>query len=156
MAATSLHKPTGRWLTCSHGWEPGQVIILSQNSYAYDSAIREGRSFATGAQWTRFTLGEPVAFTERGEPLWDLDQCDPRHPGDGSPQLDALGHRGTEGARHFLRADLRPPHRLASAIHEGRVARLSGKPEAACPYADAPDLVESWKHGWANPKVPAY
>ena len=108
MAVTSFHKPTGRWLTTSHGWAAGQTVHLTQNSFAYDSAIAAGSSFADGRPSSLFTLGEPIATNERGQPLWDLDDCDHRCPLDGSPQFDAKGHRGSPSSYSFLREDLRP------------------------------------------------
>lgn len=43
---------------------------------------------------------------------------------------------------------------LKTAQHEGKVARLTGKPETACPYRGdgTPACPESsWRYGWQNP-----
>lgn len=64
MAATSFHKETGRWLT-SLGADAreGDTPCLSIGSPFGDS------------QFTTYQLAAPVAMSERGEPLFDLDEA---------------------------------------------------------------------------------
>jgi hypothetical protein len=84
MAVTSFHAPTNRWLTSSYGWKPGDVVQITYGSYAYDSA--PGGFGFRGCETTQYTLAEPVAENRYGEPLFDLDECDPRCPIDNSSQ----------------------------------------------------------------------
>jgi hypothetical protein len=97
MAATSLHAPSQRWLTSVSGSRPGDVVELSFGSYAYDTA--PGGFGFMGSEFTRYTLAEPVAQDERGEALYDLNECNPCCPIDGSPQLHNGKRHQFQGSR---------------------------------------------------------
>lgn len=87
MAATFFHKGTGRWLTSmGRDAKPGDVAELSMGSLAFNQP--PGAFGFRGCQFTRYTLAQPVAVDEWGEPLFDLKECSPRCPLDDSPQTD--------------------------------------------------------------------
>jgi hypothetical protein len=111
MAATSFHKPTQRWLTSIMDSKPGDTVLLSVGSYAYDST--PGGFGFMGSEFTRYTLAEPVAQDERGEALYDLNECNPCCPIDGSSQL----HNGkrTPGQGSHMRPDGVTPYDLRRA-----------------------------------------
>lgn len=68
MPATSLHKPTGRWLTSSRfstePWKAGDTPTLSIGHPLL------------GGEFTTYRLAEPVAHDEDGTPLFDLREAD--------------------------------------------------------------------------------
>lgn len=100
MAATFFHKPTQRWLTSIYNGKEGDVVLLSWASFAYSSPM--GGFGFRGSEFTQYTLAAPVAYDEsfgRRDPLFDLDECDPRNPFDKSPQ------RGREGAYDYRYRD---------------------------------------------------
>jgi len=74
MASTSFHAETGRSLTeITETSKAGDCHTLT---IASDSVKFPGRSL----QFTHYTLAEPVAHTQRGWPLFDLNECSPICP----------------------------------------------------------------------------
>ncbi|UXN70855.1 hypothetical protein N8A98_06625 [Devosia neptuniae] len=81
MAVTSFHKPTGKYLT-SFGKDakPGDMPTISVWSksklHRYGWAKpNDGKGEPKMCEFTTYLLGEPVAISEWGEPLFELDAC---------------------------------------------------------------------------------
>lgn len=76
MAATFMHKPTGRWLTYCRGWQQGTVVTLSIGSYSKTKTYLSGKPM--WCEFTQYTLAAPVAVDElQGHLLFDLNECNP-------------------------------------------------------------------------------
>ena len=72
MPATSLHKPTNRWLT-SFRYGSGQVQG-AEHSLSIGHPI-------SGGEFTTYRLAAPVAHEDDGAPLFDLDEAEIEHEG---------------------------------------------------------------------------
>lgn len=107
MAATSYHQGTGRWLT-SLGADAreGDTPCLSIGCPMGES------------QFTTYQLAAPVAHSERGEPLFDLDEARIGYAGEfyTRAQLAAL-MTGVYGIYIRYGARLQRPYRPDSAPH---------------------------------------
>jgi hypothetical protein len=79
MPVTSFHKPTGEWLT-SFGKDakPGDAHTISISSTSKSQRYASGNP--KSCQFTTYTLAEPVAVDEYGEPLFRLADCNPICP----------------------------------------------------------------------------
>lgn len=131
MASTFLHAPSGRWLTSlGPDAKPGDDVLLSFGSFAYNRPMGAGGFGFSGCQFTRYTLAQPVAVDDGGQPLFDLDECSPRSPLDGSPQAGRKGAWDYEYRTQvldvaprviaaFAAAALRPPVRLMRVSSTG-------------------------------------
>lgn len=81
MASTSLHEPTGRWLTAfrfGDGQEPGAEHTLSITHPI------------NGREFTTYRLGPVVANADDGAPLFDLDEAEVLHEGTFYSRADLL------------------------------------------------------------------
>jgi hypothetical protein len=76
MAATALHKETNRFLTrLGKTAKAGDVVTLSIASQS-----KEGKARGPLSGWcefTQYTLSAPAAVAADGEPLFDLEKCNP-------------------------------------------------------------------------------
>lgn len=79
MPVTSLHKPTGEWLTAfDKTSKAGDVHTISVASTSKTQRYASGN--LKSCQFTRYTLADPVAKNEWGEPLFRLADCNPVCP----------------------------------------------------------------------------